>query len=190
MKEETRQQISRAVKQMREDLSNWLLKLGIPEAELMTVFPSVISENGLASKLLIQKSVEMVPFSSEFPPQPRQFELALAFIKSEEFEAWLLTAPEPTPEELEKILTVCRESLPNLRQNLLGTAKMGPRYRHGGRPKELPDPEQRRKVRDEIKSLRGPGTKLKDLFGRLAQKYQVSETTIKRIWEEKTEYKS
>jgi hypothetical protein len=187
--EETHQKILKALDQMLADLSNWLRELGVSESDLMAVFAQLIQEDGIISKLIVQKSVEMVPFSNEMSLQPKQFVPTLRAVKSGEFATQLLAQPEPTAEELGKILTILRDSLPNFRQSLLQSGKMGPRYRRGGRSKELPDPEQRRMIRDEIKNLRGPGIKLKDLFGRLASRHQTSPTTIKRIWYEKTEEK-
>ena len=185
MTEATQQKILKALNQMLGDLSSWLSGLGLSEAEIAPLYSAIIAENGLASKLIVESSLKMVPFSDEFAIKPDQLQQALAFVRSDEFAAWLLGQPEPTDEDLNKMLIASKRSLPNLRQRLGGTAKLGPRYRAGGRSKELPEAEVRNKIREDIKRLREPGVTLKELFIRLARQHQVSPTTIKRIWEEK-----
>lgn len=184
MTEETQQKILKAVNQMQADLSAWLKSLGASEADMAARYDAIIRENGLASQLLLSAALRHIPYSDgvEISPEIRQH--ALPWIRSEQFPDWLLSEPEPTKEDLNKFLAICKESLPNLRKHFLSHGKLGPRNRRGGRKKELPDPEERRRIRETIKSLRGPGVKLADIFERLAQKHHVSPTTIKRVWGE------
>ena len=186
MTEETQQKILKAVNQMQADLSAWLDNLGQSEADAAARYEAIIRENGLASQLLLGAALKHIPYSDGVQIQPELRQHALRWIRSEQFPNWLLSEPEPTDEELNKLLAICKNSLPNLRKSFLRHGKLGPRCRGGGRPKELPDPDERRKIRETIKSLREPGVKLADLFQRMAAKYGVSVTTIKRIWGEKT----
>jgi hypothetical protein len=108
--------------------------------------------------------------------------LRLAQIDTKEkAEALLLSLPEPDPQWLDSTLTAIEDELPRLRQEVLPMIKALPHYHRGGRKKELADPETRRKIRDELKTLRSPGVNLEDLYESLAQRYGVSATTIKRI---------
>jgi hypothetical protein len=99
----------------------------------------------------------------------------------EKLEAVLANAPEPTPEELDTIMNVFRDLLPQFRQQLVSAAKNLPHSR-GGAPKKLPSLDEQKAVVDEIKALRGPGVKLGDVFRRVAQRHGVSPSKIKQIW--------
>lgn len=181
MTPETAQKISKALNQMLADLHGWLKQLGLSEAEVIPLYRSAIRENGLLAKMLADCAATAIPLSTNVPVKLENFEQELARIQSEE---WLLSQPEPEPQKLAELLVSIKNALPNLRQQLSQSAKAGPRHRHGGRHKELPDPALRRQIRDTIKKLRGPGINLHDLFKRLARKHEVSPTTIKRIWAE------
>lgn len=104
---------------------------------------------------------------------------------SEEYALYLLDQPEPTAKELNQAIALIRETLPNLRDQLLGSPKLAPRPRRGGRPRQLADPMEREKIREQIMMLRKPGIRLQVLFERFAMKHSVSVSTIKRIWAEK-----
>jgi hypothetical protein len=99
----------------------------------------------------------------------------------EKLEALLLSAPEPTPENLEVCLRVMDGALPLLRNFLITQGKKLPHAR-GGAPRKLATPQEQEKIREEIKRLREPGIKLGDIYARIAQRYGVSPSKIKQIW--------
>jgi hypothetical protein len=99
----------------------------------------------------------------------------------EKLEAVLLSAPEPAPEKLEMGLKALDVALPYLRNLFIASAKKLPHAR-GGAPRKLGTPEEQKTIREEIKALRGPGTKLSDIYTRIAQRYGVSASKIKQIW--------
>jgi hypothetical protein len=99
----------------------------------------------------------------------------------EKLEAFLLSAPEPAPEKLEMYLKLINHSLPYLRHLFITYGKKLPHDR-GGAPRKLGTPEEQKKIREEIKALRGPGTTLTDIFARIAQRHGVSASKIKQVW--------
>ena len=99
----------------------------------------------------------------------------------EKLEAFFLSAPEPAPEKLEGYLKFIDGALPHLRNLFLTHGKKLPHAR-GGAPKKLGTPGEQEKVREEIKNLRGPTTKLTDIYSRIAQRHGVSASKIKQIW--------
>lgn len=106
----------------------------------------------------------------------------LSSINTEEkLEAHLLSLPEPSPEALELALKVLAGALPYLRELFITQGKKLPHAR-GGAPRKLDTPQEQEKIRQEIKDLRGPGTKLADIYARIAQRYGVSASKIKQIW--------
>jgi hypothetical protein len=117
-------------------------------------------------------------------PFPEKFEEQLALVDTEgKFQTYLRTAPEPPPEQLEKFIERARGVLPRLRELMISRVKAIP-HDPGGAPKKFKTAEEKQRVRDEIRSLRGPGTKLTDLYARIARRHGVSPSTIKRIWNE------
>jgi len=99
----------------------------------------------------------------------------------EKLEAALLSSPEPSPEALEIALKFINDALPALRRWLSQRAKELPHSR-GGAPRKLASAEERAKVVEEIKALRGPGVKLDDAFKRVALRHGVSAGKIKQVW--------
>jgi hypothetical protein len=99
----------------------------------------------------------------------------------EKLEANLLSAPEPSPEALEMALKEIDGALPYLRELLITHGKKLPHDR-GGAPRKLGTPQEQEKIREEVKTLRGPGTKLTDIYARIAQRHGVSASKIKQIW--------
>jgi hypothetical protein len=99
----------------------------------------------------------------------------------EQLEAFLLSAPEPAPEKLEMYLKAINGALPFLRDLFITTGKKLPHAR-GGAPRKIGTSQEQEKIREEITALRGPGTKLTDIYTRLAQRYGVSPSKIKQIW--------
>jgi hypothetical protein len=102
-------------------------------------------------------------------------------IDQEKLDTALAKGPEPPPEALERCLKMLDDALPALRKHLLKEAKALPHGR-GGAPPKLASAADQAKVIDEIKSLRGPGMKLEDVFKRIAQRHGVSASKIKQIW--------
>jgi hypothetical protein len=98
----------------------------------------------------------------------------------EKFGASLLSDPEPSPEELDALLKTINSLLPKFRELTLSKAKEFPHAR-GGAPRKLGSIEDQRKIIEEIKRLRGHGTKLADIFVRVGQKFGVSPSKIKQI---------
>jgi hypothetical protein len=184
LEQETQQKILNALNQAFSELSDWLRGLGLPEAEVSSLFSKAMAENGLFARFLLNAASNVISVNGEVNVQASEVEHALAWAKSGEFASWLLSQPEPTREQLDQILPALKNVLPNLRQRVASSAKYGPRRKRGGRRKELPDPGDREKIRESIKNLRGPGVRLQDLYQRLADRHGVSPTTIKRIWAE------
>jgi hypothetical protein len=131
---------------------------------------------------------KIIPGGGDPSVEPEKFDEYLAQIDTKEkAEALFLGLPEPDPQWLESTLTAIEDELPRLRQQVLPMIKALPHYHRGGRKTELADPETRRKIREELKTLRSPGVNLDDLYERLAQRYDVSASTIKRIRFEETD---
>jgi hypothetical protein len=172
----------KAFDQMLTDLDRWVRRQGLSLSQLKPIYDSVVGENGLAAALVIGWATDLLPIADGSPPKLGSFDETIGRIRSPEHAAWLLSQPEPSPEQLSELLTVLRNALPNVRNRFRHSAKAGPQFRHGGRPKELDDPDLQRRICEEIKSLRSPRTRLDDLFRRMAGKHGVSATTIKRIW--------
>src|SRR6266480_2815368 len=99
----------------------------------------------------------------------------------EELTAFLLTGPDPSPQEMETVLTLIRTVPYLLRSSLQDAAKSLPPS-PGGRPREL-SPEQRKEICLQIGQLYGQGVELRDAQKRLAQRYHVSLRTIQRAWQ-------
>jgi hypothetical protein len=185
LKRETQQLILNALNQAFSDLSAWMRSLGVPEERAVQFFGQVMAENGMFAGFLHGVARNILPVSDTITVESSQVMPEFARARSDEYATWLLAQPEPTKEELDRILKMLKGALPGLRQHLIGSAKVGPRHKRGGRPKEIDDPEEREKIREEIKSLRDPGVTLSSLDKRLARRYGVSPTAIKRIRLEK-----
>jgi hypothetical protein len=181
----TQLKITNAVNRTFTDLSVWLRRKGLPQAEAWHDLTTAMHENGIMAHWILQLSSSILAVEGVANPQPAQVAQVLPWVQSGEFSTWLMSLPEPTPEELEQALRMIKNALPNLRKHFLSSAKVGPRYKRGGRPRELTDPAEREKIRQTIMSLRRPGTRLQDLFKRVAQMKGVSPAAIKRVWVEK-----
>lgn len=105
-----------------------------------------------------------------------------------ELTAFLLTGPDPSPEEIETVLSLIRTVPYLLRSYLQDAAKSLPPS-PGGRPQEL-NPEQRKEVCLQIGQLYGLGAELRDAQKRMAQRYGVGLRTIQRAWQERTKWNS
>ena len=95
----------------------------------------------------------------------------------------LLESPDWSAEELEKVTS----SLPNLVyiiRGLLPQTISDIPHAPGGRPEALTG-IKKKQVCAEIASLYGEGVLLGDAFKRLAKRFGVSESTIRRAWRER-----
>jgi hypothetical protein len=106
----------------------------------------------------------------------------------EELTAFLVTGPDPSPEEMETVLTLIR-TLPYLLRGSLQNATKSLPPSPGGRPREL-GPEQRKEICLQIGQLYGLGVELRDAQKRLAQRYDVGLRTIQRAWQERAKWNS
>ena len=123
-------------------------------------------------------AVDVLP---SFAEKLFSYEYLAANDTEEKFEASLLKEPEPDVTQLETMLQEISQSLPRLGKRLAVNAKAFP-HKRGGRPRMIGSLEAQRELRQEIKNLRGPGTRLEDLFKRMALKHGVSPSKIKQVW--------
>jgi hypothetical protein len=184
MTPETQQKILKVNVQLFTELDYWLKRLGLSRAQIIPLYVSVLKENGMMANFVTDLTADVLPSGTKVAVNPETIVEELHRAESGEFAAWLLKQPEPSPDELNSLLKQMKDALANLRQHFLHAAKSGPRHKHGGRPKELDDPEIHERIRAKIRDLRGHNTTLKDIFRRLAREHGVSPSKIKRIWEE------
>jgi hypothetical protein len=183
VKEETVQKLAAALIQARTDLFDLIRAMNIPEEEALSRYDAIIRENGEGAKMLRSVASLLIPFSDMAEAKTSK-EIFNTF-DAQEFATFLRSQPDPSPEQVNFLLGLMKDALPNLKSMLLPKINKMPRYKHGGRRKLLKDENQRHEIREEIKKLRNSSVKLEDLFKRLGERYGVSPTTIKRIWLEK-----
>ena len=106
----------------------------------------------------------------------------------EELTAFLLTGPDPSPEEMGTVLTLIRTVPYLLRSSLQDAAKSLPPP-PGGRPRGL-SPEQSKEVCLQIGQLYGLGVELPDAQKRMARHYSVGLRTIQRAWQQRSKWNS
>src|SRR2546428_11061630 len=106
----------------------------------------------------------------------------------EELTAFLLTGPDPSPEEMETVLTLIRTVPYLLRSSLQDAAKSLPPP-PGGRPRGL-SPEQSKEGCLQIGQLYGLGVELPDAQKRMARHYSVGLRTIQRAWQQRSKWNS
>ena len=106
----------------------------------------------------------------------------------EELTAFLLAGPDPSPQEMETVLTLIRTVPYLLRSSLLDAAKSLPPS-PGGRPREL-SPEQRKEICLQIGQLYGLGVELRDAQKRMARHHSVGLRTIQRAWQQRSKWTS
>jgi hypothetical protein len=141
----------------------------------------LLRQSGLPISFILQTDAGKALFP-EGTPAPETFQRRLALLDTEEkFEAFLLKQPEPSPDTLQKILTIINSVVPGMREQLSESVKQLPHDR-GGRPKEIASTQQQQQVVEEIKASHGPGKKLKDIFTKVGRRHGVSASKIKQIW--------
>jgi len=106
----------------------------------------------------------------------------------EELTAFLLTGPDPSPEEMGTVLTLIRTVPYLLRRSLQDATKSLPPP-PGGRPRGL-SPKQSKEVCLQIGQLYGLGVELDDAQKRMAQRYDVGLRTIQRAWQQRSKWNS
>jgi hypothetical protein len=106
----------------------------------------------------------------------------------EELTAFLLSAPDASPEELETWLTFMRAVPFVLRKSLQSAAQRLPPP-PGGRPREL-TLQECKQICAEIGWLYGQGVELQDAQKRMAQRYNKGLRTIQRTWQQRVKWKS
>ena len=104
----------------------------------------------------------------------------------EQLTALLVTGPDPSPAEMETVLTIIRTVPYLLRSSLQNATKSLPPS-PGGRLREL-NPEQRKQICLQIGQLYGLGVELRDAQKRMARRYAVSLRTIQRAWQQRAKW--
>jgi hypothetical protein len=178
LQSETQRKIRELIYRACKDLAPLLGRDHLTYAELIGLTRQVY-ESGMISwsipLAMVKKTLPPGATASDREPDLSRFDT------EEKLDVILASAPEPTPQELEKILKFMGDLLPRLRQQLVSAAKVLP-HRRGGAPAKLPSTDEQKQVVEEIKALRGPGVKLNDVFKRVAQRHSVSASKIKQIW--------
>lgn len=178
MQPETQRKILELIYRACKDLSRPLGRDHLTYEELMGLARQVYGGG------LISWSIPLAMVRKTLPPGASAIEREpdlSRFDTEEKLKVFLASAPEPSPEELERILKSMRDLLPQLRQQFASAAKDLP-HSKGGAPKKLPSIDEQKGVVEEIKALRGPGMKLNDVFKRVAQRHGVSASKVKQIW--------
>ena len=96
-------------------------------------------------------------------------------------EAILAREPEPNPDQLEAMVGAIRLLPYQLRKPTIKAAKSLP-HPLGGRPRVL-TPQDGKEICAQIGALLGQGVELRDAVGRMAQRYDVGEISIRRVWQ-------
>jgi hypothetical protein len=98
-------------------------------------------------------------------------------------EAILAKEPEPSPDQLEAMVGTIRLFPFQLRKPTIEAAKTLP-HPPGGRPRIL-TPQDGKEICAEIGALISQGVTLSDAVKRMAQRYEVGEITIRRVWQKR-----
>ena len=106
----------------------------------------------------------------------------------EALQAFLVSAPDPDPVELDLWLNFIRTLPYNLRKDLQTAAKNLP-MPPGGRPREL-TPLECREICAEIGRLYGQKVGVRDAQKRMAQRYNKGLRTIQRAWQQRAKWKA
>jgi hypothetical protein len=98
-------------------------------------------------------------------------------------EARLAKQPEPSSDQLEALIGGIRLIPYHLRKATIEAAKTLP-HPPGGRPRVL-TPQDGKEICAEIGALIGQGVTLSNAVKRMAQRYEVGEITIRRVWQKR-----
>jgi hypothetical protein len=176
----TQQRLQKEVDRLFHELGRFVGRESLTHTEGVQLVRDLMTKMGLSPDFL--KHTVVVDVLHPHFPDLTDFDKKLALVDTKEkYETHLLAQPEPSPEQLEEGIKFIRSVLPRLRELMTSRVKALP-HDPGGSPPKFKTAAQKQMVRDEIKSLRGPGTKLTDLYVRIATRHGVSPSTIKRIW--------
>ena len=127
---------------------------------------------------------ECYPMPQPDSVQPERFPDIIGLIDNKQkFLTVLRQMPEESAPELEKVLLwMLKEWLPSIRLGLGAMVKQLPQRHAGGRPNEMPNPEDCRVICEEISKLHKGGLELGVAQKRLADRTGTSKRTIQRIW--------
>jgi hypothetical protein len=95
----------------------------------------------------------------------------------------LMESPEVPPDQLENVLSFLQNLPYMIREVIPEVAKAIP-HDPGGRPISLTEPKKRQACA-EIASLYGRGVRVGVAIKRVAQRFGVSERTVRRAWQER-----
>ena len=98
-------------------------------------------------------------------------------------EALLAREPEPSPDQLEAMVATIRLMPFQFRKATIEAAKTLPRA-PGGRPRVL-TPQDGKEICAQIGALLSQGVTLTDAVTRMAQRHDVGEITIRRVWQKR-----
>ncbi len=107
-------------------------------------------------------------------------ETLLLLQNRDEARRWLQRVADPEPWELEQALQLLPSLVYKIRSLAPEVVKKIP-HDPGGRP-EVSTLEERRKICAEIEDLKDRGYRLGFIYDKIAKRYEVSRTTIQRIW--------
>jgi hypothetical protein len=177
----TQQKIVKAVYRLWNDVGRALGRETLTHSEGIQIFNQYFGEGGIPIPWLLQTiATDLLP--PHAPDATANFREQLALVDTEEkLEEFLLNRPEPSSEQLDEALKWINNLLPGLRKLLQSRTKAIPHSR-GGAPKKLSSTQDQETIREEIKGLRGPGTKLTDIYSQIARRHGVSASKIKQIW--------
>jgi hypothetical protein len=171
-----------AISRVRHDLARTLGRDSVTHAEFVRGFLKYCVRDGSLSPYL-RDSIFLQILEPYLPDLSGvNIDEVFALIDTEKkLGRLLLKLPDLSPEELDRFLLFTKTRLPLLREIMLPRVKALPHY-PGGAPRKLSSPEEKQKIVEEIKNLRGPGTKLDVIYARIAQRHDVSASKIKQIW--------
>ena len=164
------------------DVCAWMARMKAPESEVYRIFDAAMNEDGILAALIQSSARRML--SIEDLPEKNAAEIGRNFaaFRSGQMATALLLEPDPSPDDVIRIVKLFRGLPRQVIRTYRSASDTGPRSRAGGAKPKIKDDEIREQVCVEIRKLRGPNVKLKDLYKRIGKRHGVSPYTIKRIW--------
>lgn len=174
------------VKALEEQLRRLSVALGVERLSLeqaINIYTHVAKENpligalardktkGLLAELIKQEGIDFDKLHSD----PDKIHT------SDQFERLLQTSDDLSPKQLQTIVDGINNAVPGTRKDILDSASRIPAD-PGGRERSF-TLQERRKIFGEIEKYRS-SMKLNKIFSKLAQRYDCSASTIKRIYYE------
>lgn len=171
MKEETQQEILKHVDRLIVDTHGCSYEQVISSVRCAM-------DNKVFSAVILALSGFLLPRADN----REQFDQCLDRIDTEaKLKALLVSLNEPAGRERLLIFSALKHGLPIVRRFLIKTGKQLPVPR-GGRPELLSDPDKQRSIREEIRRLRTPRSRLKEIFKEIAKREGVSPKKIRQVW--------